>query len=110
MKKCFRIHESDNVATLVDEGVEAGEDLELVGSLMGDVIRCVEPIALGHKIALSEIADGEPIVKYGVVIGIADQNILRGTWVHLHNCRSRLDHRSGTLDPHTGFSQDVTYE
>ncbi len=110
MKKCFRVLESDNVATLLDEGVEAAEDLQIVGSMTGGVIRCADPIALGHKIALSDITCGEPIVKYGVVIGIAEKDIHRGRWVHLHNCRSRLDQRSGTLDLHTGLSQDVIYE
>lgn len=110
MKRCFRIHESDNVATLLDEGVEAEEELEVIGPLTQDVVRSAGPIALGHKVALSDISCGEPIVKYGVVIGIADKNIRRGNWVHLHNCRSRVDQRSGMLDLHTGSSQDVIYE
>jgi len=37
-----------------------------------------------------------------VVIGIATRRIEPGEWVHLHNCRSQLDERSGSFDVQTG--------
>jgi altronate dehydratase small subunit len=33
-----------------------------------------------------------------------------GDWVHLHNCRSQLDERSGSFDIHTGAPEDNAYE
>jgi hypothetical protein len=49
-------------------------------------------------------------VKYGVEIGEATTAIVPGDWVHLHNCGSKLDARSNTLDLHTGAPKDTLYE
>lgn len=48
-------------------------------------------IPIGHKVALKDINQGEPIIKYGMVIGKASQNIKEGEWVHTHNVKSHLD-------------------
>lgn len=108
MKKGFRIHESDSVATLLADAAE--EHIQIIGATVGDPIYCCEPVKFGHKIAVFDIAENADVVKYGIVIGTAIQPIRAGQWVHLHNCRSQLDERSGTLDLHTGSSQDVNYE
>ena len=42
-------------------------------------------IPRGHKIALRQIAGGEPVVKYGQVIGHATRGIAAGDHVHVHN-------------------------
>ncbi|MEQ9406411.1 MAG: altronate dehydratase family protein [Fuerstiella sp.] len=42
-------------------------------------------IPAGHKMAIHEIPDGQPIVKYGQVIGYASSDIRPGDWVHVHN-------------------------
>ena len=47
-----------------------------------------EDIEFGHKYALRDIAKGEPILKYGLPIGNALEDIPAGAWVHVHNCRS----------------------
>ena len=43
------------------------------------------PIPGGHKIALRAIARGNPIHKYGQVIGRASAPIAAGEHVHVHN-------------------------
>ncbi|MBQ8427300.1 MAG: altronate dehydratase [Clostridia bacterium] len=48
-------------------------------------------IPAGHKFALNDIKMGEPIIKYGQIIGRATTNILKGEWVHTHNVKSHLD-------------------
>ena len=65
---------------------------------------------VGHKIALRDIAQGEMIVKYGVVIGRATQDIPAGSWVHLHVMHSNYDERSSHLDVNTGAPKDTRYE
>ncbi len=45
-------------------------------------------IPFGHKIAVVPMAAGEPVVKYGEVIGFATAAILPGQHVHVHNVRS----------------------
>jgi altronate hydrolase len=37
---------------------------------------------------LRDIAQGESILKYGLPIGSALEDIPAGAWVHVHNCRS----------------------
>jgi len=108
MKRCFLIHPDDNVATLTDDADR--EDLLVVGGAMGVTVQAKEPISLGHKIAVAAIGPEETIIKYGVVIGLATKPIKRGEWVHLQNCRSILDERSGGLELHTGTAKDTAYE
>jgi altronate hydrolase len=40
---------------------------------------------MGHKIAVRRIEPGEPVRKYGQIIGQASQAIEAGQWVHCHN-------------------------
>ena len=108
MKTGFRIDDSDNVATLLSDA--GREEIEILGAVLDGPIFCSEPVRFGHKVAVREIAAGADVIKYGVVIGKATRAIRPGEWVHLHNCRSRLDERSSTLDVHTGSTQDVNYE
>lgn len=49
-----------------------------------------EPIALGHKLALLDIPKGDPVRKYGQVIGFASRAIAAGSWVHTHNLDADL--------------------
>ena len=46
----------------------------------------VERIPAGHKVAIRPIATGEPIRRYGQIIGFATAPIAPGEWVHTHNC------------------------
>jgi altronate dehydratase len=45
-------------------------------------------IPFGHKIAVAPMEAGEPVVKYGEVIGFATTPIRVGQHVHVHNVRS----------------------
>lgn len=74
----IKVHANDNVATLLDNEV----DMSHLAS--GMVLQ--KGIAMGHKIALVDIAGGEPITKYGVTIGVATQPISKGEHVHVQNC------------------------
>ena len=40
----------------------------------------------GHKVATRAHAVGEPIKRYGQIIGFATETIAPGDWVHVHNC------------------------
>lgn len=73
------VHENDTVSTLLDANT-AYTSLE-------DGRACAPGIPFGHKVALKSMATGEPVLKYGVAIGVATQNIAQGDHVHVHNCR-----------------------
>ena len=109
ISRAFCIHSKDNVATLLDDAGEHSS-VEVLGASSVSQLSCMESIKLGHKIALHDLARGDPIIKFGVVIGRASQKILAGAWVHLHNCESLFDERSQTLELHTGAATDTKYE
>jgi galactarate dehydratase len=72
----IRVHTDDNVAVVVNEGgLPAGAKLALELILR-------EAIPEAHKVALTDLAEGDAIVRYGVTIGHANQPIARGSWVH----------------------------
>ncbi len=54
-------------------------------TIEGDPIALGAALALGHKVARRPIAVGEPVLKYGVTIGVASCPIDRGEHVHVHN-------------------------
>lgn len=62
-------------------------------NLAGREVEVREPIALGHKVALTDIAAGEPIRKYGQLIGFASKPIPAGAWVHVQNVKADLFER-----------------
>lgn len=69
----IKIHALDNVAVaLADlaEGTEVSVDNQTV-TLRGDVAR-------GHKFALTDIAKGANVIKYGLPIGYALADIAAG--------------------------------
>ena len=76
--KTLTIHPTDNVAVLLEAA--------------GD-------IPAGHKIALTDIAAGEKVIKYGEVIGRATADIRAGDHVHTHNVRTALE-ESGEYEYH----------
>ncbi len=81
----IKIHALDNVAVaLADlaEGTEVSVDNQTV-TLRQDVAR-------GHKFALTDIAKGANVIKYGLPIGYALADIAAGEHVHAHNTRTNL--------------------
>ena len=83
--KGIRIHPDDNVAVALED-LRKGETL----TLDTVSVTAIEDIARGHKIALRDIKEGEPVVKYGNPIGLAKADIPAGAWAHVHNVRTGL--------------------
>jgi altronate hydrolase len=88
--RALRIDVADNVATLLDDGHD-GERIT-VGDLS---LALREDVARGHKVALSAVAVGEALIKYGAPIGRATRAIAAGEHVHSDNLATAL---SGKLD------------
>lgn len=74
--RTIRLSPDDNVVIAVDL-VNAGDP--------ASGIRARERILRGHKMAVRPIAEGEPILKFGQIIGFASAPIEPGQWVHEHN-------------------------
>lgn len=85
MKDFIKIHTGDNVAVAL-KPLSTGSRFLIDG--LGIVL--TEDIPQGHKFALTDIASGEQIIKYGCVIGLSKETILAGSWVHTHNLKTGL--------------------
>ena len=68
----------------------------------GDVT-ITQMIPPGHKVAVRAITTGDPVRRYGQIIGFASQDIAPGQHVHTHN----IEVHQGELKLDYAFSQDV---
>lgn len=67
------------------------------------VMVLAQAIPAGHKIALRPIPDGEPVRKYGQIIGFAHGPIRPGDHVHTHNLEVREFRRESRRDDSPRF-------
>ncbi|MFT4191975.1 MAG: UxaA family hydrolase, partial [Comamonas sp.] len=72
----IRIHDNDNVAIVANEGGLPA------GTVFPDGLVLVEAVPQGHKVALRDLAEGEAVIRYNVVIGHAARPLPRGSWVN----------------------------
>src|SRR5260221_6325807 len=56
------------------------------GMVVAEGVATLERIPAGHKVATRPIAVGEPIRRYGQIIGFATVGIAPGQHVHTQNC------------------------
>jgi altronate hydrolase len=78
----LRLHPDDDVV-IATSAIARGATLETdVGP-----VKLERDIAPGHKVAIRARSIGEPVRRYGVVIGIASSTIRPGDHVHVHNLR-----------------------
>jgi altronate dehydratase small subunit len=81
------LRENDNVATALRD-LAAGEEIIVGVQELSLRVRVGQPILFGHKLAVTEIGQGEHILKYGEIIGRATQAIPAGCHAHVHNIES----------------------
>ena len=76
--RVIRLHPNDTVAVALEDVAAGSEIAELA-------LPARDKVARGHKIALSDIAAGAPVYRYGQMIGVATEAIPAGAHVHSHN-------------------------
>ena len=74
--RTIRLSSEDNVIVAVDQIVFGADVAGLTAR---------ERVPRGHKMAIAAIREGEPVRKYGQIIGFASKQIAPGDWVHEHN-------------------------
>ncbi len=89
-----RLHPRDNV-------VIARTDLPVGTAIPAERVTAAGRIPAGHKIAVTDIPAGAPVLRYGQVIGFAATAIPAGTHVHEHNLAM------GELELDYAFCRDV---
>lgn len=83
--KYLKINPADNVAVAI-ETLKAGETVRIDNQQ----ITLNEDIPAGHKFALTNLTEGENIVKYGYPIGHARKAQKPGDWMNEHNIQTNL--------------------
>ena len=69
-----KIKDEDNVAIAVEE-IKAGTKIY-------DDLTAMNDIPQAHKIAIEDIKKDEPIIRYGVILGYALEDIKKGYWIN----------------------------
>ena len=71
----IKVHDDDNVAVIVNAGGLPG------GTVFSCGLALIMHVPQGHKVALTDLASGAAIIRYGVIIGYAGQAIAKGSWI-----------------------------
>lgn len=79
------INNEDVVAVALEE-IASGTEV----TLPCGKVTVSDTIPRGHKFALCDLKEGDPVIKYGYPIGCARMDIKKGQHVHTHNVRTNL--------------------
>jgi galactarate dehydratase len=71
----IRMHEGDNVAIVVNDGGLPA------GTVFPDGLVLTQAVPQGHKVALTDFAEGDSVIRYNVTIGYANCAIVKGSWI-----------------------------
>lgn len=85
MQKYIRIHPADSVAVALCP-LPAGMEIPFTDTS----VILLEDIPQGHKFALRDFAENEPVIKYGSPIGVTRTVIKAGSHIHVHNMQTAL--------------------
>ena len=77
---------NEDIVAVALEAIPKGTEVSLPQGL----VTVTDDIPRGHKFALCDIKNGDPIIKYGYPIGTASADIKKGQHVHTHNVRTNL--------------------
>jgi len=86
------VHEAkDNVGVVVVEGLTAGTEMLCVITHDNSdfTLTAKHDIPIGHKVALTELSEGDTVFKYGEDIGKMVGSAGKGEHVHTHNCKTK---------------------
>ena len=86
LSPALQVQAEDDVAVAL-RPLDAREIIEVAGR----TVTLLEPIGLGHKFALHDIAEGVAVRKLGWPIGEATKRIRAGEHVHTHNVKTLLE-------------------
>lgn len=81
----------DTVGVVVVEGLKANTDMFCVVTADNSSFKLTSraDTPIGHKIALTDIKNGDTIIKYGQDVGKAVADIQKGDHVHTHNMKTK---------------------
>ncbi len=83
--KYLKINPADNVAVAI-QALNAGEEI----IIDGQEITVLQDTPAGHKVMLTDLNEGEDIIKYGYPIGHVTENVKKGQWVNEKQIKTNL--------------------
>lgn len=96
--KTLLLNPADNVAVALSN-LDVGTDTP-------QGVKTTKRVPRGHKFTVRAVKAGEPIIKFGQIIGFAKLDMPPGEWVHEHNCGIGEGH--GAFERDYAFSEGVT--
>jgi altronate hydrolase len=93
--RIVRLHAQDNTVVCVDP---VAKGMHVAG------VSAQSAIPRGHKLATAAIAEGQPVRKFGQIIGFASAPIAAGAHVHVHNCAM------GSFERDYAFAAENTWQ
>ena len=75
--RVLRLNPADNLVVAIDP---------IMPGAVAEGVTAVARVPKGHKMATTAIPAGEPVRKFGQIIGFATGPILPGEHIHTHNC------------------------
>ncbi len=87
----FLVHEKSDSVGVATMDMNAGENAEGLFMDSQEIlqVKVLNPIPLGHKIALKDFKAGDTVIKYGHDIGVVTTDIRAGEHVHTQNLRTK---------------------
>jgi len=81
----------DNVGVVVVENLQAGDEMFCVVTEDDSdfKLRLKQDVPIGHKVALTDLKEGDTIIKYGEDIGRVIAPVTIGEHVHVHNLKTK---------------------
>ena len=87
----FLVHEKADTVGVATVDIKAGEDAQglYMDSQEKVVVKALQDIPLGHKIAMTDEKAGGTVIKYGEDIGKIVADYAKGAHVHTHNLKTK---------------------
>ncbi|MCQ2335516.1 MAG: altronate dehydratase family protein, partial [Paludibacteraceae bacterium] len=85
MTSILKINVDDNVVVAI-QPQKAGDTFQVDGRK----ITVLEDVPAGHKIAITDLEEGENVIKYGFPIGHAREAKKAGSWMNENNIKTNL--------------------
>ncbi|MEN9587368.1 MAG: hypothetical protein RIT15_943, partial [Pseudomonadota bacterium] len=101
----------DNVAIVANDGGLPAGTVLVDAHAKGLVLK--DKVPQGHKVSLVDLAEGTPVLRYGIPIGFANKAIPAGSWVHerllqMPGARGLEDLPIATVKPIAASSEDLS--
>lgn len=78
------LNRADNIAVCLHD-IPASTEILVKNNQDTFVMKTVDAISRGHKIAIQDMTKGEKIIKYSENIGVITKDVRKGSHIHIHN-------------------------